>query len=266
MDFTIKKYKELLASIKESDYAIQNMVGFMSAPAPRVIAFRHDVDERPANALQMAKAEQEAGICSTFYFRIGKISNNPEVIKSIADMGHEIGYHYEDFAACQGDVHKAAGQFKRNLAYFRQYYPVKTVCMHGSSMSDFDNRHFWNHCDLSDFGLIGEPYLSIDYSDVLYLTDTARTWDGGKYSIRDKVQKNYCVTGLGKTDDIIRRLKKNDLPDRIVLQSHTLWTDDLSEWMWLETREFVRNRLKRVLQHFPWMKNKALKAIQRYSN
>ena len=266
MDFTLKKYIELVSTIIESDYTPQNMSMFIGSSVPRVIVFRHDIDERPANALRMAEAEQRAGICSTFYFRIGKISNSPQIIKAIADMGHEIGYHYEDFAACQGDHRKAAYRFKCNLAYFRQFYPVKTVCMHGSSMSDFDNKDFWNHYDLSDFGLIGEPYLSIDYSDVLYLTDTARTWDGGRYNIRDYVENGLRVEGIKKTEDIIDLLRKNELPNKIILQSHTLWTDALPEWIWLEFRELTRNRLKKVLQHHPGMKKAALNLIRKYSN
>ena len=266
MDFTIKKYLELLAFIRISGYAIQTMEDFLSSPESHVIVIRHDVDERPANALLIARAEYRSGIESTFYFRIGKISNDPDVIKQIAGMGHEIGYHYEDYSSCNGDHKKAARQFQKHLGYFRRFYPVRTVCMHGSSMSDFDNRNFWRHYSLEEFGLIGEPYLSIDYSDVLYLTDTARNWDGGKYSIRDCVENGLRVEGIKKTEDIIDRLEKKELPNKIVLQSHTLWTDALPEWIWLEVRELTRNRLKNILQHSPGLKKAALNLIRKYSN
>jgi hypothetical protein len=165
-----------------------------------------------------------------------------------------------------GEHQAAIKQFQENLVYFRQFYPVKSVCMHGSSMSGYDNRELWKHYTLEDFGLIGEPYLTIDYSDVLYLTDTARTWNGGKYSIRDSVNSSIRETGICKTDDIIKRLQVNDLPDKIILQSHTLWTDNLAEWVWLECREQIRNRLKVVLQRSPALKNMAYSMIQKYSN
>lgn len=266
MDFTIKKYKTLIQAIKKSGYDTQTMAAFMGGPSPRVIVLRHDVDERPENAVQLAMAEHREGIKSTYYFRIVKISSNPDVIKKIAGLGHEIGYHYEDYAFCKGDPEKAINRFQRNLEYFRQFYPVKTVCMHGSSMSDFDNRDLWRHCSLKDFGLMGEPYLTIDYTDILYLTDTARTWNGNKYSIRDSVKKNDKKPLFFKTDDIIDRLKTGDMPEIIILQSHTLWTDDLSEWIWLELREFIRNRLKVVFQKSPMLKKHAFNLIQRHSN
>ena len=266
MDFTIKKYEQLLQAIKASGYAIQNMATFMEDPAPRVIVLRHDVDERPENTLPLAGAEYRLRIQSTYYFRIVRISNNPEVIKTIAGLGHEIGYHYEDYSVCKGDIEAAINGFQENLDYFRQFYPVKTVCMHGSSMSNFDNRDLWKHCALADFGLTGEPYLTIDYSGTLYLTDTARTWGGEKYSIRDSVHSRVGGSGICKTDDIIRLLQADALPDKIILQSHTLWTDNLLEWLWLEVRERIRNRLKLVLQHSPALRNMAYNMIQRHSN
>jgi len=266
MDFTVKKYQQLLRAINASDYAIQNMASFMEDPTHRVIVLRHDVDERPENTLPLARAEHRLGIQSTYYFRIVGISNNPEVIKEIVGLGHEIGYHYEDYSSCKGDIETAIKGFQENLTYFRQFYPVKTVCMHGSSMSSFDNRDLWEHYTLEDFGLIGEPYLTIDYSDVLYLTDTARTWNGDKYSIRDSVDSRVRETGIYKTDDIIGHLQADALPDKIILQSHTLWTDNMVEWLWLECRERIRNRLKIVLQRSPALKNMAYNMIQRYSN
>ncbi|MBA7531110.1 hypothetical protein ES705_23321 [subsurface metagenome] len=36
-------------------------------------------------------------IKGTYYFRIVTQSFNPEIIEQIAELGHEIGYHYEDF-------------------------------------------------------------------------------------------------------------------------------------------------------------------------
>ena len=33
--------------------------------------------------------------------------------------------------------------FGRNLEKFRKFYPVKTICMHGSPLSKWDNRDLW---------------------------------------------------------------------------------------------------------------------------
>ena len=128
-------------------------------------------------------------------------------------MGHEIGYHYEDvsISALRRNGTTAQRQktgkgrtthdsrrteeelaeiaiesFKTNLEKLRQIVPVKTICMHGSPMSRWDSRLLWKYYDYHDFGIIGEPYFDIDFDEVLYLTDTGRSWDGDSFNIRDK--------------------------------------------------------------------------------
>ena len=65
--------------------------------------------------------------------------------------------------------------------------------MHGSPRSPWDSKDLWKHYDYRDFGIIGEPYFDIDFSEVLYLTDTGRRWDGNKVSVRDKVLPNQQI-------------------------------------------------------------------------
>jgi hypothetical protein len=167
-------------------------------------------------------------------------------------------------ALAGGDLQVAIRQFAENLAYFQKFYPVKTICMHGSSMSSYDNKILWDHYDFKDFGIIGEPYFSIDYNEVFYLTDTGRCWDGRKYSVRDNVQNNFKLT-FHKTSDLIRAAEKGALPDKILLQSHTLWTDSLLEWGWLKVREKSRGPLKVAISKIPWLKYLAYKVITMYS-
>jgi len=264
MDFTIKKYSQLLQSIRQAGFSFQCMADFLQNPLPKVFVLRHDVDERPQNALKLARVESEMGIQATYYFRIFKISYDPGIVKRIADLGHEIGYHYEDYSSSNGDLDEAILSFKSNLEMFRRFYPVKTVCMHGSSMSKYDNKELWRHCRLSDFGIIGEPYLSIDYSNIFYMTDTGRCWDGGNYSVRDAVSNAFDLS-FHRTSDIIKSLQDGELPDQVILQSHTLWTDAIKEWIWLEVREKVRNNLKIVIVKIPFLQKAAYKLIQYYS-
>ena len=140
-DFTIRKYKELVRAFAESGYRITTVRQYLETrPAGKILVLRHDVDEQPQNALMMAEAEKEFCVNATYYFRRVSKSDQPDIIRKIAAMGHEIGYHYEDLTLSEGDVPKAIESFGRNLEYFRQFYPVKTVCMHGSSSSRFDNR------------------------------------------------------------------------------------------------------------------------------
>jgi hypothetical protein len=264
MDVTLTTYKNLLVSLAGAGYAFQTFQDFLKAPASRAVILRHDVDERPQNGLMMARVEHGMGVQASYYFRILKISNDPAVIAEIARMGHEIGYHYEDLALAGGDLKTAIKRFSENLTYFRRFYPVQTICMHGSSMSSHDNRALWEHYDFKDFGIIGEPYFSVDYNEVFYLTDTGRRWDGGKFSVRDNVQNRFQMS-FHKTSDLIRAAENGQLPDKILLQSHTLWTDSMIEWVWLEVREKSRGPIKMAIAKTPWLKNLAYKAIIAYS-
>ena len=120
-DFTLKSYRSLLTAFQKAGYQFQTFEGMMTAPAEgKTVVMRHDVDEKAPNALKMAQLEHELGIRSTYFFRIVKQSNVPEVIRGIAAMGHEIGYHYEDLATAEGDMEKATASFEKNLIYFRE--------------------------------------------------------------------------------------------------------------------------------------------------
>ena len=244
MDFTIRKYRQFVQAFVESGYQITSVRHYLeTSPSGKVLVLRHDVDEQPQNALKMAEVEKGLGVNATYYFRRVPKSDHPDVIRKIAAMGHEIGYHYEDLTLSEGDMPKAIDSFSKNLEYFRQYYSVKTVCMHGSSSSRFDNREIWKQVRLDDYDLIGEPYLSFDFDRIYYLTDTGYAWDGGKYAVRDKVNSTFSLS-FHTTDQVIDAVRNGSFPEQSLVLAHTLWTDSLSRWTFLHLREFFRNRVK----------------------
>ena len=243
-DFTLKSYKSLLLALQRAGYQFQTFEEFMEHPSEgKVVVMRHDVDELAWNALKMAKVEYGLGIRSTYFFRIVRQSNVTEVIEKIVAMGHELGYHYEDLTMADGDIGKALDSFKKNLAYFRQYYPVKSICMHGSSASHYDNRQLWNEHRLSDFSLTGEPYLTVDFGQVYYLSDTGYAWDGFKYAIRDVVDNGFDLR-FHSTRQIVECIEKGGFPEKNMILAHTLWADNFFQWLGLHLREFLRNRVK----------------------
>ncbi len=230
-DFTQRKYATLLDEIVSQSYAFQTVEEFLCAPQPKTVILRHDVDSWPANAVQMARIEAERGIRATYYFRTSPLSYNEQIIRRIASLGHEIGYHYEDLTTHRGNFQKAIKSFGKNLELFRRYYPVKTIAMHGKPLSTWNNLDLWTKFDYKDYGLAGEPYLSIDFDKVLYLTDTGNCWDGHQYSIRDCVKSSFshCIHG---TDDLISHLKQQLFPQQIMLNVHPArWNDCLSKWL-----------------------------------
>lgn len=272
MDFTLSTYKQLLESLIRAGYSFQTVEQFVNLPADKVVVLRHDVDLQCRNALMTARIEKSLNIQATYYFRIVKESNRPDIILQIRELGHEIGYHYEDLSICNGDYEKALKSFENNLAYFREFYPVKTVCMHGSPLSDYDNRKLWDRYDYKDYGIICEPYFDIDYSNVLYLTDTGRRWNGEKVSVRDKVKESFTYTetllnkgsnsysevadgpvsgilsnnyNFRSTFSIIFATERGVLPDKIIFNIHPQrWDNRILPWL----KEYIGQNIKNVIK------------------
>ena len=293
-DFTLKKYTKLLNVLQRRGYFIFSFEQFVKNPKNKIIVLRHDVDRLPDNSLKTARIEHDLGIKGTYYFRAVSESYDENIIKQIVDLGHEIGYHYENLSGTMNDdwrlLNKKKGRlearnvekrnrmsdvreqvaeggrmeigkveprlnrdklreipkkklggdgsiknfksideipswiwemaitpvggqvedFRINLEKFREIYPVKTICMHGSPLSKYDNRLLWEKYDYRDFGIIGEPYFDIDFSEVLYLTDTGRRWDG--VSLRDKVSSREYEVSRKKLE--ARRQKSEDRGQR----------------------------------------------------
>lgn len=114
-DFTLIKYRELLETLRRKNYAFVRFDESVSSQQSTVFSpqrkindastvnyqqlvciLRHDVDKLPLNSLATALIEHELGIKGSYYFRIVPESFDETIIKKIAGLGHEVGYHYED--------------------------------------------------------------------------------------------------------------------------------------------------------------------------
>ena len=280
-DFTLRRYRQLLESLLQQGYHFltfeqylqakndlpaegdlqtkrsSNEVIFKQSDLPsKYILLRHDVDLKAANSLATAQIEHELGIQASYYFRVVPQSNQPDIIRAIADLGHEIGYHYEDMSIMQGDVDKAHAHFVEQLTYFRQFYPVRTICMHGAPTSQWDGKDLWKHYNYCDLGIIGEPYFDIDFSQLFYLTDTGRCWDGYKVSVRDKIpvyQDQWNAQGLvyHSTQDIIHAAEQGSLPPCIMITTHPQrWTDSPLSWL----KELIVQNAKNIIKRLFFVK------------
>ena len=107
MDFTVKKYEELLKALIAQNYTFQTFNNYLKSPNSKVVLLRHDVDDLPENSLRFAKIQYELGIKGVYYFRAVPQSWDVKIIKEIASLGHEVGYHYETMDTADGNVDKA---------------------------------------------------------------------------------------------------------------------------------------------------------------
>lgn len=254
-DFTIAVYRALLDALQTEAYGFQTFADYLKKPAKRPLILRHDVDARPEHSLRFAEIQAERGIVGTYYFRTVPQSCDEGVIRRIAELGHEVGYHYETMDHCRGDVDKAYGEFCRNLERFRQLAPIETISMHGSPLSRYDNRDIWKKYDYKTLGLIGEPYFDLDFNAIFYLTDTGRCWDGHRFNVRDKATADNPLTNpaflqlrFHATTDIIRALQAGHFPAQTMLNFHPQrWNDRPVPWLRELVFQNVKNLGKRVV-------------------
>ena len=247
MDFTRKKYDELLQALISAGYNFQTFEEFIKSPKERSVVLRHDVDLLPYNSLKFAEIQARKGVKGVYYFRAVPKSWDEEVIGKIANLGHEIGYHYECLTTCNGDLKKGVADFEKNLSNLRKLVPVSTICMHGSPMSKYDSKDLWKKYDYKDYNLIGEPYFDINFNDVFYLTDTGMRWDGHKVSVRDKVQNVFNLS-FHSTDEIIDALNKKVIPSKVMFNFHPQrWNDNKLKWFKEYSFQSVKNIIKQYL-------------------
>lgn len=254
LDFTRDKYRQLLISLQTAGYDFITFAEYCKGKnSNRFVILRHDVDLLPYHSFATAKIEFELGILAVYYFRAVPESWNEAVIKEIAELGHEVGYHYESLTTCMGNMEEAYKDFKKNLLELRKLVNVETICMHGSPRSPFDSKDIWKHYDYKTLDIIGEPYLDTDFSKMFYLTDTGRCWDGYKVSVRDKIptfQDEWSSKGwiFHSTDDIIQASKDGTLPSRIMITTHPQrWNENLISWLSEYFMQNLKNAVKRIL-------------------
>lgn len=101
-----------------------------------------------------------------------------------------------------------------------------------------------------EYGILGEPYFDVDFSDVFYLTDTGRRWDGFKVSVRDKIEKFqdvWTANGLifHSTDDILRALESGTLPHHLMITTHPQrWNSSPLPWI----KEYIIQNIKNTIK------------------
>jgi hypothetical protein len=246
-DFTMAKYGELCRVLLGAGYTPVTVYQYLTEPpCGRTVVLRHDVDRKPENALKMAELEHALGVTSTYYFRHPH-TFIPEIIEQVLSLGHEVGYHYEVLAKARGDYEEAIDLFARELEEFRSLCDVRTICMHGSPLSRYDNRDLWKRYDFGEFGIAGEAYLSMAGKDLRYLTDTGRNW-GGKHSVRDAMPGAGAVPpSVATTDDLARWIGSAGEEGLYLTVHPERWAMSEGEWAVSYSQDVVSNFGKKVL-------------------
>ena len=253
MDFTLKTYRNLLQALKDAGYTFITARQYSETKLPeKFVILRNDVERYYPNALSFAQIQNDLNIKTSFFFRMNKCYR-AEVVKEISNTEHEIGYHYDDLAFYNGNFEKAIARFKNNLTVLRKFSEVNTISKEGSPLSKFDNSLLWTKYNYKDFGIDSDIDSDIDFSEVFYLTETGRRWNGYNVSIRDKVEEQQQIWNeqgynYRSSNDIIQAIKNNTFPDKVLMTFHPQrWHE--RNFLWLKELVFqnVKNIAKWVL-------------------
>ncbi|WP_435346436.1 hypothetical protein [Haloarchaeobius sp. HRN-SO-5] len=252
-DFTFDAYRMLLDSLSAAGYETLTVREYLACdelPECFVIN-RHDVDRKPQNSLTMAEIEADRGVQSTYYVRTTDEVFRPDIIRRLEALGHEVGYHYEAVDRAGGDLQRAKEVFERNLEMVRSLVPVDTVCMHGNPLTPHDNRDLWDAADLSDFDLLGEAYLSMNFEDVVYFSDTGRTWRDGALKVKDHTMGEGDKRVQADTTHELAGLFRDHRLSRACVLSHpNRWAGDYVELVVEQTKDTATNIVKHGINHF----------------
>jgi len=174
----------------------------------KTLVLRHDVDESAAVALQMAKAEQDSGIKSTYYFRWK--TADPEIIKAIREMGHEVGLHYETLATYARKYRLTSAEqitpeiqtilrqnLKAEIAEFKaRFGGMETLSSHGAEenieLQVTNYNAILKDQNPADYGVLGEAYGEIT-QHFSYMSDADGVWDPFPYPRLEKGEGPFYI-------------------------------------------------------------------------
>lgn len=191
-------YQQFLDEIIKMGYQPIRVIDFYNNVriTNKTIVLRHDVDVSATYALEMAKMEQAKGIKSTYYFRWS--TADPNVIKTIRSMGHEVGLHYETLATYVKEKNikssqeitpavkeKLRDRLKLEIAEFKQKFgDIYTIASHGAdenikiSLSNY--QAIVQGQNPADFGIVEEAYGEI-LKHFTYISDSGGFWEPFPY-------------------------------------------------------------------------------------
>jgi hypothetical protein len=118
--FSLVAYETLITELLTRGY---RAASFHDAdPAQRHLILRHDIDMSLDAAVAMARLENRIGVASTYFVLLRTefynvfSSRGSEAVRTIQDLGHEVGLHFDaayydaddidfaEMAACEGDI------------------------------------------------------------------------------------------------------------------------------------------------------------------
>jgi hypothetical protein len=139
--FTYAGYAQLLETVRDGRENLCFADLAASEPA-RYFILRHDIDFSLTSALRMGQIEAEHGLRATYFLLLScrfynlLAEDSCDAPRRLADLGHEIGLHYDVRAMAK----RADGDLERNLRLEVDTLaaltgrPVRSIAMHNPSI------------------------------------------------------------------------------------------------------------------------------------
>jgi peptidoglycan/xylan/chitin deacetylase (PgdA/CDA1 family) len=192
VEFNPEGYRDLLRAALQAGYSVLPMREAVHATERRVLLLRHDVDFSLEYAVEMAKAEQQLGIRSTYFLIPYNDYYNPQapggrrLVEQIAALGHEVGLHWDSSTYPQ-DANVLRDHFTRDLATLRNIVgqPVVSASQH----FPVDTRQFNVEALVPN-----EAYSETIRMRFTYVSDSAMKWRG--VTPRDLIEQGVEIQFL----------------------------------------------------------------------
>ena len=189
------------------------------------LAIKHDVETNVKRAHDIACIEARYGIRSTFFVQAELLEGNLQQLLAIAELGHEVTYHYDVLDANNGDIEKATNEFSETVTKFEEAgFAITSVCPHGNPMMNREgwssNKDFFRDAGVSkkfskvfDLVVQGKEKIGRDYT---YVSDSGY----GFKIISDIVDNDKAPSEdipLGSIDDVLKLISQHDA---VVISTH----------------------------------------------
>ena len=176
--FGLDGYRALLAGFAQAGYESRR-ISELDEPEPeRVVYLRHDLDFLTSSALPFAEAEAELGFRATYYVLLTgpyNVFSKPDrdALRRLVELGHEVGLHYdvEAFAGAPNGERAELDAQRRTLEDVIGAR-VTTISTHNPSSGGDDPFRM-------EPGL-RHPHDPRDEREILYVSDSRRTWRDGR--------------------------------------------------------------------------------------
>ena len=187
MSFSKKNYIYLLKYIKKKYQFISSNDWKKYQDKRNYIILRHDVDFDTSLALEMAQLEKKYKVRSNYFFLMRddfydlysiKTTND---IKSIFDLGHNIGLHINP--ASYNFFTNPKKKLRRDIKYFEYFYNIKinSISYHQPSVQNFKNINLQVNFN---------SYNSIVMKYYKYFSDSSMKFDIIKFKKKLLTNKN----------------------------------------------------------------------------